>query len=165
LALKSLAERADPCIVTDLSRLLDDVYGPNGAEGPPAPSDPVTAPSGLPDWAVDSVLDDAFADWLPTGLSARVERPDDASARRDHPTNTAHRGSLAELAAGQVPATEPGAVTAWIRTDDDILPTFRGRSARHAHPAGVALVAEPTIESFAAEEPVAPKRRFLRRKS
>lgn len=132
--------------MSDLSRLLDDVYGPSGAAAPPAPPAPAPAASGLPDWALDSVLDDAFADWMPSAPAAAAPAA---------PAPVAAPPPVAE------PAPVP--VRAWCRADDDILPARRGRGSKKA-PVTEAVPAAPVIEAFAAEEAAAPKGRFRRRK-
>ena len=136
--------------MSDLSRLLDDVYGPSGAAAPPAPPAPAPAATGLPDWALDSVLDDAFADWVPSAPAAAA------------PVAPA----AAPVAAVAPPVVEPAPVPvrAWCRADDDILPARRGRGSKKAPVADAVPAAAPVIEAFAAEEPAAPRGRFRRRK-
>lgn len=88
--------------MSDLSRLLGDVYG-TGSEHELQPkqaavatpvAEPETSPlPAAPDWADDSVLDAAFADWVPGP-------PSDAPA--------AERAALADLAAFEpAPQAEP----------------------------------------------------------
>jgi hypothetical protein len=59
--------------VSDLSRLLGDVYGASSedaaADDPPAPpveaAEPTPSRPAAPGWADDDVLDEAFAEWVP----------------------------------------------------------------------------------------------------
>src|SRR5687768_3770722 len=91
--------------MSDLSRLLGDVYGPEPETPATDEKAPVDAPPGaepaqattlsgaLPAWAEETVLDEAFANWVPGP-------PTDASG--------AERGMLSDL------ASRPG---------DDVSPT------------------------------------------
>ena len=138
--------------MSDLSRLLDDVYGPSGSAGPQAPPAPAAGTTGLPDWALDSVLDDAFSDWAPTEGGGTSD-----------PTGP-----------GSIAGTDPDAVAtvpvarAWCRDDDDILPTRRGRGGKLVREELVLVAAgsDPAheVDEVDLDQPVAPKRRFgLRR--
>ena len=132
--------------MSDLSRLLGDVYG-TPTEEPPA----------APDWADESVLDEAFADWVPgpptdAPAAERAALSDLASfdaAETAFPTSAVEPPTtLAEALPieaewfFEAPTTEPLAAAAvvdlpaeeqpetaiapWQRTDDDLLPA-RGR--------------------------------------
>jgi hypothetical protein len=112
--------------VSDLSRLLGDVYGASStppddvdavdATAPmpaPAPDDPPAPPveaagtgPAAPGWADEQVLDEAFAEWVPGP-------PPDASAEE--------RGMLADVEPAETVA-EPIDIDAWLGTevvDDD----------------------------------------------
>jgi len=159
--------------VSDLSRLLDDVYGDTALA--PAPS-PDAAPAdvasstplaGLPDWAVDSVLDEAFADWVPGPPTPLAEVGSDHDTYR---VSSVPRSAFTDLADGPTAsATEPDAPHAWIREDDDILPTNR-RGGRRNRGGRTPIAAPPPtpIEAFAAPDEPAPSEakpsRFRRRK-
>jgi hypothetical protein len=140
--------------VSDLSRLLDDVYGPTGAGA--APAKPAATPpgeTGLPDWAMESVMDDPFGEWVP-GVTA-----DPAAAA---PTSL----DEVDLAAGVDQDLDAAVeVRAWDRSDDDILPTRRSWSASRGRRSAVAPT--PTLVLAGAqgdEEPATAGRRFLRRR-
>lgn len=174
--------------VSDLSRLLDDVYGDSSVDDAQTPPDspPPRAPlAGLPDWAVDSVLDEAFADWVPgppVAAAAAVDGATDQSAHATDPTGAGHHATTAGTdghTAAPIPRSAfsdlaspaevvPEAPHSWSREDDDILPTGRrrgGRKARGGRP--TAPTAPAPIEAFAAPEEAAPekaKRRLGRRK-
>lgn len=66
MPLKVTMRRADHLDMSDLSRLLDDVYS-TGPASPPAAPPPAPAPAAEPDlpWATDESMDEAFADWVP----------------------------------------------------------------------------------------------------
>lgn len=149
--------------MSDLSRLLDDVYGDSEASVEPAPTTPAPTLTGLPDWAIDSVLDEAFADWVPGPPTVAVGAMD---APSEHVVGNLQRSAFADLAT--VPAAEPEVLHAWSRSDDDILPGRRGRTGKQGRSAGApapALVMAASIESFAAAEEPAPSKggRFRRR--
>ena len=155
--------------MSDLSRLLDDVYGEQGASADVAPPEPTPALTGLPDWAMDSVLDEAFADWVP-GPPTVATDAFDADPTFERVIGHPHRPAFGEPT-GE-PAARQEAATSWTRTDDDILPTRRGRSSGRSRSSRSAVAApEPgplaTIESFAADEERAPspRRRLGRRRS
>lgn len=160
--------------VSDLSRLLDDVYGDSpvdDAQTPPSSPPPARAPlAGLPDWAVESVLDEAFADWVPgppvvADAGATDELPyangdlpyaTDLAGTDEHTAGAIPRSAFSDVAA---PAEVlPEAPHAWSREDDDILPTGRrrgGRKSRRGRP--TALTSSAPIEAFAAPEEAAPE--------
>lgn len=133
--------------MSDLSRLLDDVYGPSDTAAPEAPPAPAPSSTGLPDWALDSVLDDAFSDWMPGSSAEPAEEP------------TAPVAVPVLAAATVAVAPQPVAVRPWARSDDDILPVRRGRAAKGDDDVVAAPVAaEPS------EELAAAKGRFRLRK-
>ena len=148
--------------MSDLSRLLDDVYG--GPEAPVGvtPPAPAAALVGLPDWAMDAALDDAFADLVPGPVTAPVA----AAAPVDAPIDHLER-ALGEPATSPFSdeATQPAAVGGveaaadWCRADDDILPAGRTKVSKRGRPSAVAGGAVPVIEMFAASEDQAPTRR------
>jgi hypothetical protein len=109
--------------VSDLSRLLGDVYGastppegevettapttptaaPDAADDPPAPPvEAADAGPAAPGWADDAVLDEAFAEWVPGP-------PADASAEE--------RGILADVEPAETVA-EAIDIDAWLGPDD-----------------------------------------------
>ncbi len=128
--------------MSDLSRLLDDVYGPTGAAAPAAkPAVPPPGETGLPDWAAESVMDDPFAEWVP-GVA-----PDPSPTRATGVDETVHPTGIVELDA-------PAEHHAWTRSDDDILPTRRrGWSAGRARPSAVAPAG--ALPQFAEPAPAA----------
>jgi hypothetical protein len=98
--------------MSDLSRLLDDVYG-TGGEDPPAE----------PDWSSDAALDTVFADWVP-GEPAEAEAVTENSFL-DSDTFGAAVGLVPDI--DVPPIAEPERPTlldlpAWVPSDDDILP-------------------------------------------
>jgi hypothetical protein len=124
--------------VSDLSRLLGDVYGastPSPADeldaadpttpsavpaaddppGPPVEAAARTAPA-APRWADEDVLDEAFAEWVPGP-------PPDASAEE--------RGMLADVEPAERVA-EPIDIDAWLGTDVDDEVRFVDESASEA---------------------------------
>ena len=155
--------------MSDLSRLLDDVYGDQGTNIDAVPPEPARTLTGLPDWAMDSVLDEAFADWVPGPPAVARDAPVvDAPFEQvvGHPHRPAFGDPAGEPAARQEPAST------WSRADDDILPTRRGRSSGRSRSAKGSAAASDrgpvaTIESFAADEEQAsaPRRRLGRRRS
>jgi hypothetical protein len=111
--------------VSDLSRLLGDVYGastppegevdaadpttptagPDPADDPPAPPvEAVDAGPAAPGWADDAVLDEAFAEWVPGP-------PADASAEE--------RGILADVEPAETVA-EAIDIDAWLGPEDGL---------------------------------------------
>ena len=155
--------------MSDLSRLLYDVYGDHGASADVAPPAPTPALTGVPDWAMDSVLDEAFADWVP-GSPSVVTDAFDADSSFEQVVGHPHRPAFGEPT-GE-PAARHEAASPWTRTHDDILPIRRGRSSGRLTTSRSAVVApEPgpvaTIESFAVDEEQAPspRRRVGRRRS
>jgi hypothetical protein len=162
--------------VSDLSRLLDDVYGDPGTS---PDLDPMTPPTtddagadGVPEWGAPSDHD-AFAGWDdhtgddPTGDDRQAGGDGEPTAAVDAlpPTTAmplgASRSFFTELTGASVEApaadavAEAEAASGWHRSDDDILPTSRARGGRRARRAGAPVVvgagAAPTIEDFAAD--------------
>ena len=132
--------------MSDLSRLLDDVYGPTGAAAPPAkPAVPPPGETGLPDWAVESVMDDPFAEWVP-GVA-----PDPSATRATGVDEAVPSTGILDLDA-------PAEHRAWTRSDDDILPTRRrGWSASRARSSAVAPAADlPLVAERAPADERAP---------
>jgi hypothetical protein len=132
--------------VSDLSRLLGDVYGTGPVEDhvdeAPAPSGEERSPlAELPTWADESVLDEAFANWVP-GPSTEAPAEEHAAVAEPAPAPEAHAlpaeaawffdapGEVAAFPtaiAEPEPETEPEApAVVWQRADDDLLPA-RGR--------------------------------------
>ncbi|MBW3556915.1 MAG: hypothetical protein KY454_08265 [Actinobacteria bacterium] len=75
--------------MSDLSNLLGDVYGHNSAsDAPPAPK----APAGgrAPEWASDSQLDRAFADWEPEARYPLAPAPAPAPVAQPSPSADDH---------------------------------------------------------------------------
>jgi len=66
--IKRTAAEADELDMSDLSRLLGDVYNPDTPEHESGDGDgervPVTT-TALPEWADEAVLDEAFSNWVP----------------------------------------------------------------------------------------------------
>ena len=120
--------------MSDLSRLLDDVYGTGGEE--PAPQ---------PDWASDAALDGVFADWVPGELDdVPAPEPDPEpepvsfAAPEVDPMESFADSDMFGASIGLVPprpeseAPQPDldeltrlTVPAWQPSDDDILPARR----------------------------------------
>jgi hypothetical protein len=130
--------------MSDLSRLLGDVYGTSSApeeDQPPAEEDatgpvlpaPERTAGVLPGWADETALDEAFADWVPgppSDAPAAERQVVEGAAVPAADFDTA-AWFLDEPAHPPAPsATDLEAVPAgprhWVRADDDILPT-RGR--------------------------------------
>jgi hypothetical protein len=120
--------------VSDLSRLLGDVYGaaatpegeqeaadpttqtafPAAADDPPAPPAEAAGPGpAAPGWADEAVLDEAFSEWVPGP-------PADASAEE--------RGMLADVEPAETVA-EPIDIDAWLGPDDGIHDLDAGSGA------------------------------------
>lgn len=119
-------------MASELSALLGGVYREEGPPPPPAPA-PASPRSGrglLPDWADESVLDAAFADWVP-GPPA-----DAPSAERSMLTELAG-AAAAESAAAAAPA-EPAVVPDPEPAPEPALPT------RHP-PAPIPLAVEALL--------------------
>lgn len=149
--------------MSDLSRLLGDVYGSGSDEDltdEAAPTrdladEPVRGTS--PDWADESVLDEAFADWVP---GPPAEAPDaERSALSDLAAEAAAPETLAEalpeaaewffdepaepatvldlpyaeqtvaVDVGRAPEADDAPAPVWQRSDDDLLPA-KGRRRR-----------------------------------
>ncbi len=123
--------------MSDLSRLLGDVYDPE-ASTPPADSAPA--------WSNDGALDAAFANWVPGGLDDRstTDGPTAEVTTRAVPVRETPKAptvdqeelraqGLSAIHQWQVPtvpdeAPDPGPTPAvWQRSDDDVLPTQRRR--------------------------------------
>lgn len=66
--------------MSDLSRLLEDVYGDGGA----VYGDGTSPPPAVPDWSSDEALDDTFASWVP-GPPADAPAAERAFAVDDSP--------------------------------------------------------------------------------
>ena len=169
--LKSSAAAADAGPVSDLSRLLDDVYGGPGAPVGATPPTPAAPLVGLPDWAVDSVLDDAFADWVPGPATVPLDAvPVDAVPAVIAPVDHLERalGTPRRSAFDDVPAqpVEVAPPAEWCRADDDILPARRAKGPKRGRSSDAAGDSVPAIEMFAAVEDQAPARRGrLRRRT
>jgi hypothetical protein len=105
VVLKVGADRADEQDMSDLSRLLDDVYRTT----PPAP-----APAWSPETAA---LDEVFSNWIPGPPATPAESPeievvDEVEVRPEPELRT--------------PRTQRGGLV-WSIADDDILPARRTR--------------------------------------
>lgn len=133
--LKSRQGPSDTTTVSDLSRLLDDIYG------------------GSADDAADGeVSDDLLADasWLDE-LTAPVEPPASGDLTATVPVDLPPLPALGDdpEATAEVAAVAP---SGWQRSDDDILPAGRsGGRFRRQRQAPVEPGIAPTIEAFAAE--------------
>ena len=132
--------------MSDLSRLLDDVY--RSGSTTPAP----------PEWSSDSALDEAFSDWIPGEPASADDTMDQldalvqqaaamAPAEEDEPVDepaptaaapmvenretalrwTPERSSEASAPIEPTPPTQT--ITPWSRHDDDIRPR-RGLGGR-----------------------------------
>lgn len=157
--LKFLRTAADAGSVSDLSRLLDDVYGGPDAPVDTTPPAPAAQPVGLPDWAMDSVLDDAFADWVPGPATAPAEAVGAPGAPAEHlerAPGTSRRSAFSDVSAATAPVA---AVVEWCRADDDILPARRAKGSKRGRASTAAADTAPAIEMFAAVEDQAPARR------
>jgi hypothetical protein len=120
--------------VSDLSRLLGDVYEaaatpegeqeatdpttptavPAAADDPPAPQAEAGGPGpAAPGWADEAVLDEAFSEWVPGP-------PADASAEE--------RGMLTDVEPAETVA-EPIDIDAWLGPDDGIHDLDAGHDA------------------------------------
>ena len=147
VALKSGAAGADAPFVSDLSRLLEDVYGDGG---PNADAGTTLAPrAGVvgADWSLDPSADEAPAGWAQDDETRVVGTTGDLDRSGGHPS---------------MPTDGP---PAWCRQDDDILPTGRGarrrgRSAAHASDP----VTAPTPAVLSDEEPAPSRLGRLRRR-
>jgi hypothetical protein len=124
--------------MADLSNLLGDVYGDDSDRGrgraEPSPSGDSPGESSprdrTPDWAEESVLDAAFANWVPG------PPPDAPAAEREvfgrRPSHPASAAPLPDEPSGartafdqDDPITAPRSFQPhlpWRRADDDILP-------------------------------------------
>lgn len=97
--LKESAGSVEDHLMADLSKVLGDVYGAGQPATPaaaPAPADAEAAPRrepAAPEWADDSRLDEAFANWNPG------PGPDAPAAERDLFVNTPSRPLDEDLAA------------------------------------------------------------------
>jgi hypothetical protein len=150
VALKSRATGADAPSVSDLSRLLEDVYGDPSADVDAPPSARQAAP-GLSDWPADGSLDDATEAWF-AGQPTGVERgsSDDADATGPHQLVSA-----------------VGSTRAWSRQDDDILPSRGGKHARRKGSAATDAhgpVTGPTMAVLTTVGPAPTRRGRLRRR-
>lgn len=139
--------------MSDLSRLLGDVYGTGPAEKDAV--EPTDAPvADAPSWADESLLDEAFADWVPGPPSdapadERAALTDLAAGPAPEPVGAQPVPATlaealpaeaewffdvpAEPVAAETPVAEPVAdadtaapVVPWQRADDDLLPS-KGR--------------------------------------
>ncbi|CAA9220551.1 MAG: hypothetical protein AVDCRST_MAG20-724 [uncultured Acidimicrobiales bacterium] len=136
--------------MSDLSRLLEDVYGDPGAHvDAPPPADP-QSPPGPADWPTDGSLDDATEAWFAgqPGSGEHTSPDDDATALQQLPS------------AG-------GSTRGWSREDDDILPNRGGKHARRrgsASTPSVEPITGPTMAVLTAEGPAPTRRGRLRRR-
>ena len=157
--LKRAVAAADAGSVSDLSRLLDDVYGGPGAPVDPTPPAPRAPLVGLPDWAMDSVLDEAVAGLVPEPVTAPVQAVGAVDAPAEHlerALGTSRRSAFSDVAAEPVPVA---AAVEWCRADDDILPARRTKWSKRGRSSAAADDTAPAIERFAAVEDQAPARR------
>jgi hypothetical protein len=111
--------------MSDLSRLLDDVYGTR---------DEVAAAE--PEWASEEALDNVFADWVPGEPLEQsvvpVPEPELASEPEPEPENAFLDGDMfgavalvpdVEVEPTPAPEAAPALeLRAWVPSDDDILP-------------------------------------------
>lgn len=117
--------------MSDLSRLLEDVYAGETAPAPPA-------------WSSDEALDDAFASWVPgpPAEASAAERAFSAGAV----TEVAEADALAgpewptaahsfDVLAEPEPLTELVPIAGrWSPSDDDILPARGAARAKASKP-------------------------------
>jgi hypothetical protein len=96
--------------MSDLSRLLDDVYRTPAARPEPA-------------WSSDTALDEVFANWIPGPTSPAAERANPVE------TTLEQIGHVApDIEAHDDPVVvTPMVVPGWSRADDDILPPKAAR--------------------------------------
>ncbi|MEA3020749.1 MAG: hypothetical protein QOI47_2273 [Actinomycetota bacterium] len=121
MLLKVAGEDADPPRMTDVSRLLDDLYAEE-------------APTRAPSWSSEEALDDAFAAWVPgpDDHASSAERAVVAGAQ-DLVTFAPESSADAWLAdtAPEPPVeldhSAPTARPRWSPSDDDILPAAKRR--------------------------------------
>ena len=115
--------------MSDLSRLLDDVYGTNGGGG--------QAPQ-QPEWASEAALDEVFANWVP-GL------PEDAAAPPADPIDSFADSDIFEPA--PEPADDPLERMEAFAAAAPSAPTTVGEPLDHFEPADDPL---DRMEAFAA---------------
>lgn len=165
VALKSSVAGADEPFVSDLSRLLEDVYGDSGAHVDAAPSAATQAGDGLPEWPLDPSPDGDPSDWL---LGPQTDAAGGPVDRLDATTGLPVPSGPDEV------VDRPTTVEAhaWRREDDDILPN-RGTKGATRRRSSATRSAEPVTTPMAAVLPAdgplaapAPDRRgrLLRRR-
>ena len=121
--------------MSDLSRLLDDLYAMSGTE---TDTDTVTAtlpteePTRAPEWSSEEALDEVFSSWVPgpSDDASATERSMIAETRGEplveQPTVDAWLQETEPIA-----PLEPAVLAArWSPSDDDILPARRHAVAR-----------------------------------
>jgi hypothetical protein len=94
--------------MSDLSRLLDDVYRTPAARPDPA-------------WSSDSALDEVFSNWIP-GPPAQADATDPLDVLLEHAAR-----ATPEVEVRQPVVASPTLVPGWSRADDDILPAKAAR--------------------------------------
>jgi len=129
----------DNWAMSDLSRMLDDLYDLSPDEvAPPASSAPPAAPS----WASEEALDDAFGGWIPgpaedasdaerSFLADVVDQPVVLSPVDDEWLVATEPVSLDAELADPVPVGAAAlSVRRWSPSEDDILPARSSRKKR-----------------------------------
>src|SRR4051812_9536605 len=124
--------------MSDLSRMLDDLYALPEDGDVVTDDTPTEAPTKAPAWASAEALDEAFSSWVPgqpDGASAfersmldDVEDVFDGDAEPDGTDDDANDAVEQWLAESEpVPQPVRAGVPRWSPSDDDILPSRRGR--------------------------------------
>jgi hypothetical protein len=98
--------------MSDLSRLLDDVYR-------------TPAPRPEPAWSTDTALDEVFANWIPgpQPTSSVAEPANPVEAPLEQTGHVAPQIEVHDDPGVVAPTATPG----WSRADDDILPPKAAR--------------------------------------
>lgn len=144
VALKSSVAGADEPFVSDLSRLLEDVYGDSGAHVD-APSAATQAAGDLPEWPLDPSPDGDPSEWL---LGPQTDAAGGPVDRLEATT-----GLLVPSGPDEA-VDRPTTVEAhaWRREDDDILP-IRGAKGATRRLSSATRPAEPITTSMVAVLP------------
>lgn len=126
--------------MSDLSRLLDDLYAMSGTE---TDTDTVTAaeePTRAPAWSSEEALDEVFSSWVPgPGDDAPATQRSMVAATRAEPTVEQPAVDAWLLETEPIAPLEPAVLAPrWSPSDDDILPgrrlavATRGRRRRRS---------------------------------
>jgi hypothetical protein len=159
--------------MSDLSRLLEDVYRSSGA-GPTAPAAPAA-----PSWSSDEALDDAFADWIPgppgdapaAERSFAVDHALDNAAVEDDDESVESENLFAEFAQAESDDTfaefaelahadaDAGANTAFAEPEDAFAEfAFDEPEPTVVQPDSFAELVQPPGAPIVDEQPPAPRR-------